>query len=778
MMRTFFADYNQKKPISLFDTSADPDKEEPPAYDETGEARYAHLPKMPIPRVLQAPQNIPSLFAFNRTTSYLLLGPNAPQARPKSVVLRGTSKHGPLELEIPIQTLEVPGETIHQLAAKKGISELEQGRGWLSEAKDESGTMIKTKFEGRFDDMVEREAVRLGVQFQVGGKWCSFVAVESNTKKTEEKEKEAKGWEWLEDEGTERSTQAEGSTSPYDSESSDDDDVDADIGFMLDDSTAHKILEALGKAMSEEIKDQNHNILRILSNTANYQTAEGLDASSNASTEVWRNRQTTARSISRKVKLSQSPPSQPQSTFGDLAQSLKNNINKVTTRGERLDTSRSAATVNCQQVSYAAKPQSSGLFGGLFGSKPPPPPAAPSGRSSTFTTQSSGGSLFGGTSSRGSGVSLFGISNSPSMTQPPPPPPPGQGLPTALAAPTMSAAFGNMNQMKPSPPPPAPVQPPQSNSALSDYQMQLMLVEQQNKKRLLMARQEADNTQQQQQQVHPALGASRHSLAHRSYDRSCSSNLQAGLQAGQQAVVAEYGYAANIPDPTTHDIDMSFGEDTGALENFDFDSFLHGDGSYDKMDWDLDAALPPPPPPASAGGSDLPAYGAASPPAAPASLFGSAATPPAAPASLFGSAASPPPVPTPFFGSAAPPPAPGSPTTPQTPESLLHHLISLQTFEGSWTYTTSLLSSLQSTSFITLENTLLQDELSSGQNPIVLATAIVVVVFEEKLGEFRGSWELVVEKAREWLSGEVGGGDGNGNVGLEELFERARKVVM
>lgn len=114
-------------------------------------------------------------------------------------MLRGTSAHGPLELEIPVRSLEQAGETIHQLAAKKAISELEQGRGWLPQAKDETNTSLKMKFEGRFDDMVEREAVRLGVQFQVGGKWCSFVAVESNKKK-KEKEKKTEDWEFIEDE--------------------------------------------------------------------------------------------------------------------------------------------------------------------------------------------------------------------------------------------------------------------------------------------------------------------------------------------------------------------------------------------------------------------------------------------------------------------------------------------------------------------------------------------------------------------------------------------------
>ncbi|KAF9940986.1 hypothetical protein BGZ67_006224 [Mortierella alpina] len=170
----------EKKPISLFDTSVDLDKEAPsPADDDSGAARYSHLPPLAAPKLLQVPSVIPPLYAFNRTTVYLLMDPKCSQKRPKSVVLRGTSTHGPLELEISIQILDTPGETIHQLAAKKAISELEQGRGWMAQAKDESGELISSKNPGRFSEMVEREAVRLGVLFQVGGKWCSFVAVEN-----------------------------------------------------------------------------------------------------------------------------------------------------------------------------------------------------------------------------------------------------------------------------------------------------------------------------------------------------------------------------------------------------------------------------------------------------------------------------------------------------------------------------------------------------------------------------------------------------------------------
>ncbi|KAJ9605425.1 hypothetical protein H2200_010082 [Cladophialophora chaetospira] len=161
-----------KKAISLFDTSAKEETTNPPA------GRYDNLPDVAVPKVLQAPYRVPALYPFNRTTVYLLLGPDAPNKKPTSVTLRGTSQHGPLELQIPVQDIGV-GETLHQLAAKKAVHELEQGRGWITEARAD-GKLLKTAHEGKWDLIVEREAVRLGVQFQVGGKWCSFVAVEQN----------------------------------------------------------------------------------------------------------------------------------------------------------------------------------------------------------------------------------------------------------------------------------------------------------------------------------------------------------------------------------------------------------------------------------------------------------------------------------------------------------------------------------------------------------------------------------------------------------------------
>ncbi|KAJ0307331.1 hypothetical protein COL5a_000185 [Colletotrichum fioriniae] len=171
------------KPISLFDASADDDvdMEDAQAQDDgSGLERYSHVPTVKPPKILQAPFQIPPLFPFSRTTVYLLLSPDRElrSKTPETLVLRGTSSQGPLELQIPITLLDNKAETIHQLAARKAVKELEEGRGWIYHAKGRDGNLLEAQNPGRFPSMVEREAVRLGIQFQVGGKWCSFVAVE------------------------------------------------------------------------------------------------------------------------------------------------------------------------------------------------------------------------------------------------------------------------------------------------------------------------------------------------------------------------------------------------------------------------------------------------------------------------------------------------------------------------------------------------------------------------------------------------------------------------
>jgi hypothetical protein len=112
--------------ISLFDPNVNPDMDIMEILDE-----WADLPDLRYPELLQAPHKIRSLVPFSRTTVYLLIGPETIQRNPTSVVLRATSSHGPLALEIPIEAVSERGTTIHQLAASKASQDLEESRGWV-----------------------------------------------------------------------------------------------------------------------------------------------------------------------------------------------------------------------------------------------------------------------------------------------------------------------------------------------------------------------------------------------------------------------------------------------------------------------------------------------------------------------------------------------------------------------------------------------------------------------------------------------------------------------
>lgn len=105
----------------------------------------------------------------------------------------------------------------------------------------------------------------------------------------------------------------------------------------------------------------------------------------------------------------------------------------------------------------------------------------------------------------------------------------------------------------------------------------------------------------------------------------------------------------------------------------------------------------------------------------------------------------------------------GIPAVDNTPEELTHHLISLQTFEGFWEVSAQLMDALK------IENWA-NKAVDYKLNPTTFATALVVAVFEDRLKEFEGSWELVVEKAKRWLEGQ-----GVGDVG--EVVKKMEVLV-
>ncbi|OCL07675.1 hypothetical protein AOQ84DRAFT_389365 [Glonium stellatum] len=167
----------RKKAISLYDEDA---MERTEKAQKELQSSSTRLPKITLPKIIQTPHKIPPLYSFSRTCVYLLMSPDTADRTPVSVTFKAMSPEGPLELEIPVQTLDTPSETIHQLAARKATQELEEGQGWICEAIDEDGGLIKNKYSSIFEEIQQRETVRLGVHFQVGGKHCSFVAVEAN----------------------------------------------------------------------------------------------------------------------------------------------------------------------------------------------------------------------------------------------------------------------------------------------------------------------------------------------------------------------------------------------------------------------------------------------------------------------------------------------------------------------------------------------------------------------------------------------------------------------
>ena len=160
-----------QEPISLFD----------PSYQELeidpSQKPLNDLPSLAAPDLLQAPFKIPTIYAHVRTTVCILMNPRLSDRKPQALTFRASSEHGPLLLRIPIQNIG-KGETIHQIASRKAVIELEEGHGWIDSAKDDKGTSIKDYHPETKHQLATRECQNLGIAYQVTGKYCSFVALE------------------------------------------------------------------------------------------------------------------------------------------------------------------------------------------------------------------------------------------------------------------------------------------------------------------------------------------------------------------------------------------------------------------------------------------------------------------------------------------------------------------------------------------------------------------------------------------------------------------------
>ncbi|KAJ3101739.1 hypothetical protein HDU97_001089 [Phlyctochytrium planicorne] len=117
--------------------------------------------------IQQAPFNIPKLWPGVRFNAYAILDPSIPV--PGEVTITALSTDGPLNLTIPVVKAK-DGLTIHTLAARKLIQDIEEGRSFLNPS-----------YAGPVPEAVARkEIVRLGTKFCLASKHTSFLAVDNN----------------------------------------------------------------------------------------------------------------------------------------------------------------------------------------------------------------------------------------------------------------------------------------------------------------------------------------------------------------------------------------------------------------------------------------------------------------------------------------------------------------------------------------------------------------------------------------------------------------------
>jgi len=159
--------------INLFDSRANTDS--PVSFSDSSSDFI-------IPSVIQAPYKIQPLFPFSRSTAYAILSSDA--RPPSHVWLRGTTPEGDeLELQIPVQTVPVQGETVHQLAARKILQELKDGTSYVH------GAVDKERQPALLAGWVKKEGVRVGLTYGVASHWTSFVAVERKEEEVVEAER-------------------------------------------------------------------------------------------------------------------------------------------------------------------------------------------------------------------------------------------------------------------------------------------------------------------------------------------------------------------------------------------------------------------------------------------------------------------------------------------------------------------------------------------------------------------------------------------------------------
>jgi Mg-chelatase subunit ChlD len=132
---------------------------------------------IPQPPILQAPNRIPPLHTFLRSSVYFLVEPQV-LGQTKSITVQAVASSGErAKLDIPLEQVESQPPTIHHLAGKALMNDLEIGQSWMHVDKYQK---YKSKDPVAFEQAVQQEAEKVGIKWCIAGKWTSFVAVDNN----------------------------------------------------------------------------------------------------------------------------------------------------------------------------------------------------------------------------------------------------------------------------------------------------------------------------------------------------------------------------------------------------------------------------------------------------------------------------------------------------------------------------------------------------------------------------------------------------------------------
>ncbi|AEO62971.1 uncharacterized protein THITE_2015007, partial [Thermothielavioides terrestris NRRL 8126] len=146
-------------------------------HDKDGNTKNSSLPE-----AQRSPADVSAVSPFERSRIYFLLDNNIwPSERVKQVRIDVPADGDTKSFVVPVTVVEKPGETIHKLAARSMLDDLERGRSHihLGPNRPYPGSWEET-------NAVRKEAEKIASKWGLLSKWTSFLLVEEQRTTTEE----------------------------------------------------------------------------------------------------------------------------------------------------------------------------------------------------------------------------------------------------------------------------------------------------------------------------------------------------------------------------------------------------------------------------------------------------------------------------------------------------------------------------------------------------------------------------------------------------------------